>query len=947
MIQKLLFPCLLLLLAQAMSAQTVTLRGTVKDANTEKPLPDAAVVVEGTGKVAATDEDGKFKLSSVECAVCTLSITREGYAPVTMEIKGKEIGVAPIKVTMTQLANTNVPTVPIDIPTITLAEAESQEDGAGEIANLLHASRDVFQNVSGFGWSPFRFRERGYDSGLFLTYLNGVPVNDLETGFTPFGEFGGLNDVLRNRFGTVGLDPADFAFSTVGGATSIDTRAKVQRKQIRASYAVSNRTYRNRVMLTASTGLMPGGWAVSVSGSRRWAQEGYVPGTSFDGYSYFLSVDKKFSEKHNLNLTFFGAPTKRGRAADSFQEMYDLAGSNYYNPTWGYWNGEKRNVLVGDNHQPMAILRHDWTPSLRTTVTTSVFGQKGHYNTTRGNFINGKNPAPDFNRRLPSSLLDPEQADAWAELLRTDESLRQIDWAALYESNLNNTVTIADAEGQVGNNVTGLNSIYIIATEVSENTELGANVVVNYTFNPRVNLSGGALYQWYQGQNFKTVDDLLGGDFWVDYDFFGNFDSQTNPLAQNSDIRNPNNIVREGEKFGWDYDENIRRANAWAQAQFSLPIFQFFIGGEAGQTSLQRTGNMQNGRFPNSSLGDSEQLDFTTYGVKGGATWKMNGRNYLYANGYYGTRAPLFRSAFMAPRTRNMIVPNLEVSNIQSVEGGYLLRAPKYKARLTGYITEFKNETENVFTSAWSVGRIIDELDLGALNLGDDDNFLEQPVFFGAVVLQGVNRRHAGVEAAIEARPVPSWVFTGAASLGKYIYTSRPDLLLSLDNGGNQILNGGIVYQENFYVPRTPQTAASVGVKYESRRFWFASLTLNYADNMWYEFDRVRRTSRFVSGLTPESPIWNTIIEQKKAPAQYTLDFFGGKSWRIQQGKNAYFIYLNVGVNNLLDNQNIVTSGRDSYRNAFRNDVTDPRFYTNELLYAPGLNYFISLTLRM
>ena len=96
MIQKLLLSCLLLLLAQAMSAQTVTLRGTVKDADTEKPLPDAAVVVEGTGKVAATDEDGKFKLSSVECAVCTLSITREGYAPVTMEIKGKEIGVAQI-----------------------------------------------------------------------------------------------------------------------------------------------------------------------------------------------------------------------------------------------------------------------------------------------------------------------------------------------------------------------------------------------------------------------------------------------------------------------------------------------------------------------------------------------------------------------------------------------------------------------------------------------------------------------------------------------------------------------------------------------------------------------------------------------------------------------------------------------------------------------------------
>ncbi|MBK8195026.1 MAG: hypothetical protein IPK76_18120 [Lewinellaceae bacterium] len=102
----------------------------------------------------------------------------------------------------------------VDIPTITLAEAESQEGGAGEVANLLHASRDVFQNTSGFAWSPFRFRERGYDSGLFLTYINGVPFNDLETGFTPYGEFGGLNDVLRIRTSSVGLDAADFSLAT-------------------------------------------------------------------------------------------------------------------------------------------------------------------------------------------------------------------------------------------------------------------------------------------------------------------------------------------------------------------------------------------------------------------------------------------------------------------------------------------------------------------------------------------------------------------------------------------------------------------------------------------------------------------------------------------------------------------------------------------------------------
>ncbi|MCC6281444.1 MAG: hypothetical protein IT262_12635, partial [Saprospiraceae bacterium] len=430
---------------------------------------------------------------------------------------------------------------------------------------------------------------------------------------------------------------------------------------------------------------------------------------------------------------------------------------------------------------------------------------------------------------------------------------------------------------------------------------------------------------------------------------FGNFDGQTNPLARNSDLQVPNNVVREGDVFGFNYNENISKANGWAQMQYTLSKFQFFGAVEGGQTQMSRTGFMQSGRFPDNSLGESDKVNFTTYSVKGGLIWKLNGRNYFYVNGLYGTRAPLYRNTFVSPRTRDLVVPNIEVSNIQSIEGGYLLRSPKMKARFTAYLTDFKNETENIFASAWSVGRVLGELDLGSLGFGDDDTSLEQPIFFGATILQGVNRRHAGIEAAIEAKPVPSWVFTAATNLGKYIYTNRPNLMFSLDNGtaAVPIINAGIVYQENFYVPRTPQTTGSFSIRHEGKDFWFASLTLNYAADSWFEFDRVRRTSRFVSGLAPDQPIWNTIIDQQKAPAAYTLDFFGGKSWRIARGKNAYFVALNLGVNNILNNQEIVISGRDAYRNAFRNDVSDPRFYTNELLYAYGTNFFASVTLRM
>jgi hypothetical protein len=54
-----------------------------------------------------------------------------------------------------------------------------------------------------------------------------------------------------------------------------------------------------------------------------------------------MSVDKKINRKHALNLTFLGAPSIRGKVSDSFGEMFELAGTHRYNPSWGYQNGRE------------------------------------------------------------------------------------------------------------------------------------------------------------------------------------------------------------------------------------------------------------------------------------------------------------------------------------------------------------------------------------------------------------------------------------------------------------------------------------------------------------------------------------------------------------------------------------------------------------------------------
>ena len=160
-----------------------------------------------------------------------------------------------------------------NIPTVSLDENDLGDGGSQNISSVLTAGRDPFYSAASFNFSAVRFRIRGYDNEYFGTYMNGIPMDNLDNGFTPYGLWGGLNDVMRNRDISWGLRSSSFAFGELGSVTNIDSRASKQRAQTSISYAISNRNYNNRLMLTHSTGLSKKGWAFSLSGSRRWAEE--------------------------------------------------------------------------------------------------------------------------------------------------------------------------------------------------------------------------------------------------------------------------------------------------------------------------------------------------------------------------------------------------------------------------------------------------------------------------------------------------------------------------------------------------------------------------------------------------------------------------------------------------------------------------------------------------
>lgn len=900
-------------LSMSLFSQTIT--GTVLNSEAGSPVKGAkfTVMVMDQAINAYTNDAGQFSIILPQAGRFNFFIQADEFEQyfsnvVVDEAANTELGIIKVYPLIKEM----------DGLAAVLSESELTEaDESTEVSSVLTASMDEFSRTASFDFGVARFKIRGYSDTHEEIYLNGMPMNDLEDGFAAWSTWGGLNDVMRRSQYSTSLEPSFFSFGGLGGSRNISTLASDQYKQFRASYALTNRTYRNRAMMTYSTGMTKSGWALSLSGSRRWAQEGFVEGTFYDGYSYLVSVDKKLGSDHLLNLTFLNAPGKVGRSLASTQEVYDILDNNYYNSTWGYQNGEKRNSRVATTNQPLTILRHIWNAGPKTSVSTSLGYLTGKYGLTRLEWYNAADPRPDYYQYLPSYRENEAEGDNLREILKSEPELMQIDWESIYLANFLSQQTVYNVDGVEGNNVTGKMSQYIIEEQRTDPTKIALNSFIETSVGENLSINGGLSYQYEKIHYFKTVDDLLGGDFYINFDKFAERDFPEELDFYQNDLNHPNSLVYEEDTFGYNYQLYNTKMNAWAKALFVYDKVDFFVSGNVSSTSFWRNGLYKNGKFADNSFGESAKTDFLNYGLKAGVTYKIDGRNYLYINGLYMTKAPFVRNAFISPRTRNQIVDDLKSETIFGGEAAYLLKAPNVTVQATAYYTEIK-----------------DQIRVMSFYHDSEQSFVNY-------ILSGVNQTHKGIELAAKYKLTPALSIKGVAAMGSYLYSSRPTATISQDNTA-KVVSDRLVYMKNYRIHGTPQQAYSFAISYNSPNYWFINLSINYFDEIYLDFNPDRRTLEAVEGIDKNADpvLWHQILDQEKLPSGYIVNLFGGKSWKIKD----YYLQLNLGINNLLDNRNLITGGfeqlrYDHYEKNF--DQYPPKYY-----YIYGLTYYLNLGFR-
>lgn len=932
--KKLLFSLFFVLQAVITFAQGVQeIKGKVVDSKSNTPINAVLARIETTNISTLTNNEGIFVLEDVKTGDQQVVVTYVGYItqrfPVTIGSQDIDLGTIYLDEDLASTAQMGL---------ISLNENDLGDDNSGSdtSSGLLQATKDPFQQAAAYNWGSAFFRMRGLDNEYGKTLINGVVMNKIYDGRPQFGNWGGLNDATRNQVFSAATTPADDTFGGILGTQAISTRASHIRKGAKAGFSGSNTNYTWRPYATYSSGMDKNGWAYVLSATYRGAKEGFVDGTNYDALSLFAAVEKKFNDNHSLNFSAIYAKNKRGKNSPLTDEQVEL--KNYkYNSYWGYQNGDKRNSRYKDVEEPIFMLTHYWKIDEKNTLTTTAAYQFGHIANSRFGYQDNLNPDPTYYRNMPSYALNNSDrntmewnplydiADEKADAFRADG---QVDWNWIYAANQENIKL--DENG----NPYKRSKILLYEDRQEDktfnfNTSFKSQLTDNMTFDAGIN------YRRLKSSNFKKATDLLGGDKYLDIDNYQKGDNQ------HSDLNNPDRLIGKDDKFGYNYDIYADVVNVFTQFTFDFDKVDFYLGQNIGYTRYEREGNYQNGIYPNNSYGKSGAIDFNNFGFKGGATYHITGRHALNMNVAYYNQAPTVRNTYANARINNLVTKDLTNEDIFSIDGSYIVRTPKLKAKISGYLSEIKNSTQINFYYADGAG-IMD---------ANGEYLTQSGGAFVSEILTGVNKRNLGLEIGAEYQLTQTLKATAAAAIGQSFYTNDPTIRLNSDNVA-QTFDYGKSYLKNVKNGNGPQTALSLGLEYRDPNYWWVGANINYLDNAYTNVSALRRTDNFV--MDPENPGMplpnvtedklRSVLKQEKLNDFTLVNITGGKSWRLP---NRNIIGMFASINNVF-NKHYKTGGFEqarngNYRQEILNNQSGVNTFANKYFFGYGRNFFVNV----
>jgi len=985
---KLLSLMFALLIGLTAYAQT-SLKGRVIDEATQTPVVGAKVTLANQNISTTTNASGEFSLLYLEAMDEEVIIEADGYVAALelvnlQDNQANELDAISLQQDLASQAQSEI------LLNLTEEEMTDDEGRSQSQASSSSASTDVFNSSTSFAWSTARYRNRGYQSNQENYYIEGLHFNSQERGQFNYSAMGGLNDASRYKEVLNPMEATNFSFGGIGQSTNYLMGATRYAQGWKVGAAGTNRNYKARVNATYSSGLMPSGWAVTAQLAYRFSpyidNKGIIgEGIKYYSLGYFLTAERVW-DNARLKLITFGAPTERGQNAAVTQEVYDLTGSNNYNPYWGYQDGKVRNSRIVKSFDPTIIASYEYKLDEQQKIKAAVGYHYSWYSNSALNFYNAPDPRPDYYRNLPSFMWDgqianphnetsaqqlfdeegnhypwglfigedmkgnylgsgfedPMNPGSWigpsvdknqymnlVNLWRTrDNKTTQIDWDNIYASNLAGKAADPNSSAR-----------YYLERRHNDIQEASASFnYVNKQYN-HLTMTLGVEGKFSQGIHYKTIDDLLGANQWIDIDAFA--DRDIKELATNSGFtQNEITYLRENEvrtgyntdisevgtRFGYDYRINMGDLKAWFQNEWTWNEVDLYYALQLDYSMMQRTTNMLNGRawyltYRSDQEGDPNAWKYygkATYDLsktdnmitkrsghtlvgdahhfldpawKVGVVFKINGRNRIKINELAETRAPYARDAYISQRVHDRVVETIYTHDnakslidffaasekVSSTDLTYEFNYPIIRGRITGY-----------YTKSW------DGTELNGYYDDEARTFVNQ-------AMSGIDKRYIGLEAAAAIKLGNYFTLTGFAAVGDFRYTSDAIAVQSAENGmpmTQDMSTKELVFEttdkvllKGLKLSTGPQVNASLKLSFFHPKMWFADVTVSYHDWNYLSVAPSRRMQGLYTGTRLDGTAVNGWFGDENTNAIETTD---GQMLRVNIDENGNAVYENA-----------------------------------------------------
>ena len=594
------------------------------------------------------------------------------------------------------------------------------------------------------------------------------------------------------------------------------------------------------------------GWSVMTNARVRTGRDIYVEGVYINAVD--MAVGASYAGRNdNVELIFALPWSERGLRQASTDEAFTLLHNRLYNPAWGLQGGKVRNSRVATSLRPevVALWRRRLSAVTRMTLATNIhYEQRGSSSLT---WFNATTPAPDNYKYMPSYYDRDDEArvveEAW---LANDVRYTQIDWDGLYHTNA------LQRDGHAR---------YAVASRRAN----VAHAVANIGFSTKVKgaeLNYGVELRGDTERAFRVMDDLLGAQYIIDRDYYLEDDATYSHLTDNN-VRMPDNVVVEGERYGYDYRLARLGAKLYASARWQLWGVDFAVGANMAVEHSYRRGYFEKELFAGAA----------SYGCSRGVTLLPA---MLTATGSYSLGCHDFGVALMvrgeSPRVEDMFLqteynnrrvdaPELATAMAAEVSYGYTAQRVRLGARL--YVAGVVREMDVLHYYDDLAGEYVD------------------------AVVRGIGRLHYGAELSADVAWSRYFSSNFALTAAQYRYSTNPSVALYSDND-NRLIASSISEIKGYRVG-APQLMMYGDVTFRHRG-WMARASAQYWGGRYVSPSFVRRTVRVVSfAASPEEA--EVLKYQERLPNTATIDVAVSKRIKFS---NDMSLNVQLAVRNLL-----------------------------------------------